>query len=100
MSCVSPGGILWHGRHWLQCKKRIVDRISDEIQTHLNVVQELMQPAFDDLADLDIVEIGAYTTQLLFGHIGECADGSAGDQMQRQLRRLNTVSDRARKFPI
>src|SRR5262245_61005615 len=100
MSCVAPSGILWHNRYGLQCKKRVVDRVADQVETHLNIVKKLVQPSIDDFLDLNIVELRAKTTEMLLGGIGKCARGSAGNRMERSLCRDHAVVNRSREFAV
>src|SRR5262245_11417647 len=99
-SCVTPCRILVHNRHGLQCKKCIVDGVAYQIETHLNIVEEFVQPTTDDFSNLNIVQFRAQPAQLLLGRIRKRAEWRTRNSMHRRFGRDNAVVYRTGELAV
>src|SRR3989442_10786517 len=78
----------------------MLNRIAGHVETYLDVIQEFMQAAIDNFANLNVVEFGADTAQMLLGRIAESAYGRARNGVQGSLCSNNAIVNCAGKFTV
>src|SRR5579883_996135 len=77
-----------------------MDGIPRKVQPDLNIIEELVQPFVDDLANLNVVQFPAKPAEMLLGCITKRSKRCAGNRMERPFGRNETAMDRPGELAV